>query len=504
MATHVLNVDLAKVYPSPTGRKVLQMLMWGEPLTLLEEVEGGLRIHYVRRVEDSDGSIVHREEEGYLKRQSGAPLDSILRPVEQDTLLRVHFVDVQQGDATLIETAGGRKMLVDGGENQLFARYLASRYRSSTAAAPVVFDAVVVTHGDADHFTGLRELSRSEGHSVEHKRIFAAARRVYHNGIVKRPSSLPELQQLGETVVSGRTWLTDLVDDPRQRRADANTPFQAWCEVLDQWQSRVPDLTVRRLEEGADQAFDFLAPDGVSVAVLGPHTSGVQGRIALPFLHEPPKGPVKTPVNGGSRSASHTINGHSVVLALRYGDVRLLLAGDLNQEAEEGLVERRRADLAAHVLKVPHHGSADFSDDFLEAVQPLISVVSSGDESARKEYVHPRASLLAALGRHGRPDGAVFVTELSAFFSAMGYVGKPWHIAAPDAPPGADDRMVVNLSEQDRFFAFKREAFGLIRVHTDGHRVLVVADSALTDMKEAYAYEVDAAGVPAPVEVRQI
>ena len=35
----------------------------------------------------------------------------------------------------------------------------------------------------------------------------------------------------------------------------------------------------------------------------------------------------------------------------------------------------------AEVLKVPHHGSADFSPRMLEAVKPVLSVISSGDES---------------------------------------------------------------------------------------------------------------------------
>ena len=71
---------------------------------------------------------------------------------------------------------------------------------------------------------------------------------------------------------------------------------------------------------------------------------------------------------------------------------------------------------------MPHHGSADFSGAFVQMVSPIISIVSSGDESAKKEYIHPRATLMGALGRHSRVDEPlIFVTELVAFFNLEGW-----------------------------------------------------------------------------------
>jgi hypothetical protein len=51
------------------------------------------------------------------------------------------------------------------------------------------------------------------------------------------------------------------------------------------------------------------------------------------------------------------------------------------------------------------------------------------------------------------------------------------------------------------FFGFSRAAYGLIKTRTDGKRLLVYTDRANLAMKEAYAYELDAAGVPQPVAV---
>jgi hypothetical protein len=97
----------------------------------------------------------------------------------------------------------------------------------------------------------------------------------------------------------------------------------------------------------------------------------------------------------------------------------MLFAGDLNNAAEEALLAEHaagRIDLESEVLKVPHHGSHEFAPGFLAAVSPLISVVSSGDETSRTEFIHPRATLMNALGRHARGDfSVVFVTEMVPF-----------------------------------------------------------------------------------------
>ena len=74
-----------------------------------------------------------------------------------DGRLHVSFVDVGQGDAVLIETPGGRRVIVDGGPEQLeMVRYLGDRmpFRDRTV------DLVVLTHGHTDHVNGLLELLR--------------------------------------------------------------------------------------------------------------------------------------------------------------------------------------------------------------------------------------------------------------------------------------------------------------------------------------------------------
>jgi hypothetical protein len=88
----------------------------------------------------------------------------------------------------------------------------------------------------------------------------------------------------------------------------------------------------------------------------------------------------------------------------------------------------------------------------------------------------------------------VFVTELVAFFETVGWV-------RPDAAKGVDGKPPKGRDKN--FFAFRRTAYGLVRVRTDGERLLVYTDSGQTRLKEAYVYTVTGGGEIAPAEVRK-
>jgi len=102
-------------------------------------------------------------------------------------------------------------------------------------------------------------------------------------------------------------------------------------------------------------------------------------------------------------------NDDSVVLALGYGDVTILLSGDVERAGEARLPETR-----ADVLKVPHHGSRTSSSaPFLAATRPRLAIVSSG---FRNRFGHPHAEVLERYRRMGclvyrtDRDGAVSVS----------------------------------------------------------------------------------------------
>lgn len=530
MATHFLDEDLVRIRgdrldgfaQEEKPNRVVKILYWGDAVDLVDlaqvaddarrvrldagdAADPGVRDIRVRYYDYARGAV--RDGVIRKRRKSGNNLPLGLRAEGAVRPLAVTFVDVQQGDATLIRTPAGRHLLVDGGEEVFIARLLASEFPATTAADPFVLDALVISHGDADHFVGLSELADAAAISTARKRIHTKVARCFHNGLVKKPEkiddgaggtrSLKERERFGEPIASsgvhaGQHYIAALHDDPRLA-ADPNTPFTRWNAALGQLLMTPAEAAavgaapgevlpaLRRLEAGDDAAFASFADDGLRVEVLGPVSEQVAGETVLEVLRD----------DGGSQSASHTINGHSVILRLVLGKVRLLLGGDLNRDGSAKVLAAANAadpprSLEAEVLKVPHHGSHDFASDFLASVAPVISVVSSGDENAGKEYVHPRANLMAALGRHSRgPEPLIFSTELSAFFAYRGGIQPERHrisgIAIEDLPAS---------QQRGFFFAFERLRFGVIRVRTDGERVFVAPESASDSVKEAYAFRV--------------
>lgn len=451
---------------------------WGDACEVLGQQgkRKHVRIHGLMKVVD----------EGFISS------DTALR---DDGILRLSMVDVQQGDGLILDTPSGKVLFIDGGDNQLFARHAAARYQGTSAANPLIVDAVVVTHGDADHFEGLNELGESETNGLRRKRIFMSARRVFHNGLAKRPGKIgkkdrPDVEMFGTTAkdANGRPYCVELVDDIRAvADANLNQPFRRWKRTLENWDQRLQQKTgevleIRRIDQTVQGAFGFLESDGIEVEILGPITEQVGGRPGLAFLTTPPDDAelmlgLKPGKPSRSWSASHTVNGHSISFRLRYGNVRFVLTGDLNQESMHRLREALPdASLRAEVLKTPHHGSADFNFAFLQEVGAVVSIISSGDESEQTEHIHPRATLMAALGKASRVTPAIiFCTELAAFFKMRGFVADP-------------------AKKGKTFFAFERTNFGIIHVRTDGERVLAFTHSGKKGTNEAYRFTVSPAG----------
>jgi len=87
-------------------------------------------------------------------------------------------------------------------------------------------------------------------------------------------------------------------------------------------------------------------------------------------------------------------NDNSVMTRLTYGEVSVLLTGDIEAEVERRLVAEGAA-LESTVLKAAHHGScSSTTQEFLEAVDPEVVVISVGAEN---RFGHPCAEVLERL-----------------------------------------------------------------------------------------------------------
>lgn len=373
----------------------------------------------------------------------GRPWELAEKHLGDTAVLEIYFIDVGQGDSTFIVTPGRKRILIDGGENDKALRFLAWKYRlheKVDGKEPVIdIDLLVLTHADGDHLKGLT-------HVVSDPRI--RVRQIIHSGIAKYTDS-----RLGVTVSSEeRKYLVTSHSDISKIAGtkDLSREFAAWAEAVAQ--RNVPSSSVFLGSPDLD-----IGDPSVKLEVLGPCLSKVPGVEGPAYLWFDGNGKVKT---------SKTVNGHSVVLRLTYDKVSILLTGDVNSESEANLlsVVTPPTRFAAHVMKAPHHGSHDFDPDFLSAVRPQVSVISSGDD---RDFGHPRAIFLGAIGKSSRGRSPLlFSTEIAANFvedkSGRGTLENAGSTSAKQPPP---------KTMKAAHMQFKRRLHGMINVRTDGTNI---------------------------------
>ncbi|WP_335936924.1 ComEC/Rec2 family competence protein [Streptomyces sp. PTD5-9] len=138
-------------------------------------------------------------------------------------------------------------------------------------------------------------------------------------------------------------------------------------------------------------------------------TSGVAatGAAASPETGFPPAGP----------------NDASVTLYVRTGGPTLLLLGDLEPPAQQGLLRRYPVLPRVDVLKVAHHGSAHQDPALLRGAHPRLALVSVGRDNP---YGHPAPHTVDALRAGGAvvlrtdTDGAIAVSGAGRNLRAVG------------------------------------------------------------------------------------
>jgi len=130
---------------------------------------------------------------------------------------------------------------------------------------------------------------------------------------------------------------------------------------------------------------------------------------------------------GMPNSSGENPNEQSLVMQLTFGNVRLLLPGDISADQEAKLLEDY-SDLRSSVLFVPHHGSrVSSSMPFLKAISPQLAVISCGPDNVF-EFPHEEAlTRYQAVGaRIFRTDrqGAVTVSSDGETLHAEGFLSR--------------------------------------------------------------------------------
>lgn len=394
--------------------------------------------------------------------------------IQDQRILEVNFVDIGQGDGCLIVTPEDRHIIVDAGERDNMYRFLRWRYRGFKNAFQ--FDSAIISHPDADHYLGFTDLLNDENVHIG---------TLFHNGIVERTGK----QSLGRRqTVHGQSFLTSLIPDLKKLKAIIDDPEKRgrkWYPNLlrkAERGGRVGDIRMLSADDGFLPGYD--RSRALTIRVLGPVTETLDsGTRALRWFG----------------SVGETKNGHSVILRLEYGQVIVSLGGDLNTKSEHYLLEhythidpsgasgrtlgtlmrRARKTFQADVTKACHHGSADFTELYLRAVNPTATVISSGDE---EPYSHPRPDALGSMGKYGRGTRPlIFSTELAR--SAKETITQPERFRAEikqlvrelrDAGSASKKKELERKLDQllkklERSVA----VYGAINVRTDGNNVLL-------------------------------
>ena len=472
MAGQVLEVGYA-AYPSVKLYKVLTDPETGaKSLKFVNELIFGDRIVPSILKRTGDYSRVEVNGEEYIRvssrRCSGVIKESQLLA---DPVLEVNFIDVGQGDGCHVVTPDDKHFIIDAGQANNMFRFLKWRFNLAESQNLPPTMSVVISHSDTDHYLGFEEvLPPHEGLSQQ-----LSFDKIYHNGMVEAAgtavSSLGTVLDLAKQGYEFNKYITDLCDTDEDYKARVESLRGLKKGGIGKYISTLelaPDAPKIALRKGSAPIYDDC---GVKIEVMGPVAEQIDGKDALPYFG----------------STGETKNGHSVILKLTMGHLKILLGGDLNTKSEYYLIKKytgidikairaelkkkklsaeKRAALEAQleeaivkareflqvdIAKSCHHGSADFSIDFLKVLNPIATIISSGDE---EPHCHPRPDTLGTIGKYSRGERSlIFSTELAR--SSLEFLD----LSRQTNSDSAQERVVTH--------------YGMINVRTDGQRAII-------------------------------
>lgn len=318
----------------------------------------------------------------------GTAREDVLAEAGDD--LNVHFVDVGQGDAVIIELPDEKKMIIDGGkdsEKQKLLTYIDETIRTSEGEKLTHFDYAVLTHPDEDHCGGLDDVLLQ-----------------YPTEVFYRPNVL-------STYAKG-TFTDPASDDIKAQSkygAHATLAYNRTLEAGYNLTQKNGIETEVRITDARNEEISLIVPEGLDESDPDYYTI----TFYAPFT-----------------DYFSDINDYSPILILEYHNKRIVLSGDAEKEAEAAFVQKVQSaptdgvtdkydvfdeNYSVNVIKLGHHGSkTSSSQTYLETLTTpetrpnVLCIVSC---ALVNKYGHPSPETLQRLAEMGFAESNILSTS---------------------------------------------------------------------------------------------
>ncbi len=386
------------------------------------------------------------------------------------------------------------------------------------AKPPVDIDYAIVSHPDLDHYFGFFTLFKNKKVKIK---------KVCHNGIVERSTKGIDtktwMYDLGFKVPPVpkkkiyHLWDTVLTNKEMKDQIKANLDTQKYyLKTLVAAYNNNKSCTFEFIDLSKGFLDHFKGNNPLKLEVLAPITEEVE-------------------FNGKKRQClkkigneGETKNGHSIVFKLEYGKLKVLLGGDLNSKSQDYIAQHyseeqtKLSDLEKQIAKIEeklahpvglsiakkeelkqdldekaklmdfivsktrrafqvdiakacHHGASDVLNSFLKAINPVATIISSGDNES---HSHPRPDALGAFGKTSRGKRPLlFSTELARSTHEFSYPIKFYSLLKK-----LEKRMNEATTKKEKEHYELRmnrmkdsnvARYGMITIRTDGEQVII-------------------------------
>lgn len=279
--------------------------------------------------------------------------------------LKVHFLNIGQGDAIYIVAPNKNSMLIDSGpQNQK----VISEIQKFKSMFDRRLDVLLATHADADHIGSMKKVIEKFQYQ-----IFA------YSGLSSDTKLFADLMNTVSQNTDANTLVSNFSNAKNLKDAESskNITLTAGVSIV--------------LDEKNNIRFDVLFPDfDYQIDEYQECVKKERDKIDKKNSKKP-----KSQKDACIKYLSTETNLNSVVGKLSYGSTSFMLTGDAPSEVEKFIIKKyslERNSLKSDVLKLGHHGSkTSTSLEFLETVSPSFTIVSAGKDN---RYGHPHKRVL--------------------------------------------------------------------------------------------------------------